>query len=95
MNYRYQLPYHIKCSNGDMSFHDGIRWDSDIDGKWGDDEMKTYLTRLFIKSGDNATDMEIFRTDEGIEVEWTMNYGRLSPRRCRTKLEPKGSKVGF
>lgn len=84
-----QLPYRIECERGNMSFHDGIRWDSCIDPKWGDDEMKTYITRLFVKSGDNATDMEIFRSDDGIEIEWTMNYGKLSPRRCRTKLEIK------
>ena len=84
-----QLPYKIKCERGDMSFHDGILWDSCIDPKWGDDEMKTYLTRLFIKSGDNATDMEISRSDEKIIVRWTMNYGRLSPRRCECTLEDK------
>ena len=75
-----------------MSFHDGIRWDSCIDPKWGDDEMKTYITRLFIKSGDNATDMEISRTNEGIIVRWTMNYGALSPRRCECTLEAKPTK---
>lgn len=87
-----QLPYQIKCDRGNMSFHDGIRWDSCIDPKWGDDEMKTYITRLFIKSGDNATDMEISRTDEGIIVRWTMNYHTLSPRRCECTLEPKPAK---
>ena len=75
-----------------MSFHDGIRWDSCIDPKWGDDEMKTYIIRLFIKSGDNATDMEISRTNKGIIVRWTMNYGTLSPRRCECVLEPKPTK---
>ena len=87
-----QLPYQIKCDKGNLSFHDGIRIDSCIDPKWGDDEMKTYITRLFIKSGDNATDMEISRTNEGIIVRWTMNYYTLSPRRCECILEAKPTK---
>lgn len=84
-----QLPYHIKCDKGDLAFSDKIRWDSYIDPNWDDDKMKTYITRLFIKSGDNATDMEISRTNKGIIVHWTMNYHTLSPRRCECTLEAK------
>lgn len=87
-----QLPYQIKCNKGNFSFHDGIRIDSCIDPKWGDEEMIDYITCLFIKAGDNATGMDIFRTDKGIIVQWTMNYRTLSPRRCECTLEPKPTK---
>ena len=86
---RLRLPYLIHCeSHGNMSFHDGIRFDSEIGSVTGESEMLTHFTRLFIRSGDNATDMEISLEEDYPIIRWTMNYGRLSPRKCWCKLEP-------
>lgn len=85
-----QLPYSIKCESGNMSFSDGDRWDSSIDSEWSDIEIIRYLILLFNKQGDKATDMRVIRDENNnISIEWTMNYGRLSPRKCFITLEQK------
>lgn len=86
-----QLPYLIKCDKGDMSFNPWHQWDSTIDPAWSDEEMIEYLTKLFKRSGDNATEMSIEREGAKVIVHWTMNYGKLSPRRCWSELEKKGT----
>lgn len=74
-----------------MSFNPSNQWDSAIDPAWNDEEMVNYLTKLFKRQGDNATEMSIEREGAKVIVHWTMNYGKLSPRRCSCVLEEKGT----
>lgn len=89
----YTLPYLIKCDHptGNLSFHDGIRWDSERKISDGTDlnELREFYTRLFHRSGDKVDDLVVEKSGEQVVLKWTMRYGKLSPRKCECVLDKK------
>lgn len=88
MSNTYRLPYSIHCEKGNLAFHDGIRFDSEITINESSDleEVKKFFIKLFHRSGDLTDDLVIEKTDK-IVLKWTMRYGKLSPRKCFCELE--------
>jgi hypothetical protein len=93
MNNVYTFPYLIKCEqpNRNLSFHDGIRWDSEreISEETDMNELREFYTRLFHRSGDKVNDLVVEKNGERIVLKWTMRYGKLSPRKCECVLDKK------
>ena len=86
----YRLPYLIKTDhpNGNLSFHDGERWNSDIEITDDNlDEVALHFNALFHRCGDKAGNLVVEKNGDEVKIKWVMNYGKLSPRKCECVLD--------
>ena len=86
----YRLPYLIKTDHpsGNLSFHDGERWDSDIEITDDNlEEVALHFNALFRRCGDKAGNLVVEKNGDEVKIKWVMNYGKLAPRNCECTLD--------